>query len=227
MRKAPSGAILRCMEKPTDSSPLPQLEPLILTLRGYRVILDSDLARLYGVTTKTLNQSLKRNLDRYPSDFAFQLIPEEMQSIRSEIIGFPAKSALNGEKTNWSQFENSSEDPGDLAPDKSRFSKRKSLRRGLVYLPWAFTEHGALMAANMLRSQQAAQMSVYVVRAFVKMRQVTFGYEELSRRMAEAELALREHDAALVDVYDKLEPLLDPQREEPTTRVMGFRSEEA
>jgi hypothetical protein len=165
----------------------PPLEPLIFPLRGHRVILDADLARLYEVTTGRFNEAFKRNIHRFPSDFAFQLIPEELEALR--------------------RSQNA------IALHKFRNPR---------FLAWAFTEHGALMAANMLRSERAVQMSVYVVRAFMKLRQAVLENEGLSRRMAEAELALREHDAALADMYDKLEPLLDPPAEQGPTRVMGF-----
>jgi hypothetical protein len=211
-----------------DSAELPTappLEPLIFTLRGHRIILDADLARLYGVTTKALNQALRRNLDRFPSDFAFQLVPQEIGPIRTFLTNENSKIGQNEENMNWSQSVASSRADAKGPPDLSLFAKRDSLHRGKVYLPWAFTEHGALMAANILRSQRAAQMSVYVVRAFVKLRQVLLENEGLSRRMAEAELALREHDAMLADVYDKLEPLLDPLPDGKPKRVMGFARE--
>src|SRR5260221_14597554 len=112
------------------------LERCILSVRGERVILDSDLAVLYGATTKVLNQAVKRNADRFPDDFMFQLSIEEAAAVR-----------------------------------RSR-SQFVTLKRGenIKYLPYAFTEHGAMMAANVLKSARAAQMSVFVVRAFVKMR---------------------------------------------------------
>jgi hypothetical protein len=213
------------MSETTQAPALPPLEPLIFTLRGHRIILDADLAQLYGVTTKALNQALKRNVSRFPSDFAFQLVPEEVGQIRLNTLVGLDPYAENAEKTNWSQSVASSESIVVSPPDKSRFARHDSLHRGKVYLPWAFTEHGALMVANILRSERAAEMSVYVVRAFVRLRQVILEHEGLARRVAEVELSLRDHGEALVDIYDKLEPLLDPLPEEGPVRVMGFRSE--
>ena len=132
---------------------LEQVEPLIHAIRGEKVILDSDLARLYGVTAKRLNEQVKRNRDRFPADFMFQLTAKESATSRLQI----ATSSLQGinpkgDKTNWSQIATSS---------------RK--HRGIVYRPYAFTEHGAIMTANVLNSPRAVQMSVFVVRAFLKM----------------------------------------------------------
>lgn len=119
-------------KKATALTVLEPVEPLLRELRGERVILDSDLARLYGVPTKRLNEQVRRNAERFPPDFCFQLEPQEVANLRSQI----ATSSYGGRR----------------------------------YLPYAFTEHGAIMAANVLNSPQAVQMSVFVVRAFLKMR---------------------------------------------------------
>ena len=130
-----------------NSSPSDALSSRILTIRGQRVILDSDLAKLYGVTTKRFNEAFKRNRRRFPSDFAFRLSAQEFAVIRSRIVISPAEA--NDRKVSgkmWSQFATTS----------------KPQRRRLSNLPWAFTEHGAVMAANVLRSPKAVEMSVYV-----------------------------------------------------------------
>lgn len=184
---------------PTDVS----LDPLIFTIRGHRVILDADLAKLYGSTTKAFNQALKRNIERFPPDFAFQLIPEEVEKLRSQFAG--AVNPSDTEPPNWSQFVTSS-----------------NRHRGKVYLPWAFTEHGALMAANILRNERAVQMSIYVVRAFVKIRQQILENETTARRLTEVEWTLRQHDDALIDLYGHLEPLMKPAEDPKSKRRMGF-----
>ncbi len=121
------------------------LEPLIFTVHENRVMLDADLARLYGVTTKVLNQAVKRNASRFPQDFAFQLGLEDLPGLRSQIVTSNQKSnADQKDRENRSQFATGS-------------------RGGRRYLPWVFTEHGALMAANLLRSERAVQMSVFVM----------------------------------------------------------------
>ncbi len=129
------------------------LEPLIVRMRGQRVILDADLARLYGVTTKRFNEAFKRNRTRFPVDFAFPMTQLEMVNLRS-------------------QFATSSSQLIDFKHEKEiRSQSMTGSHGGRRYLPWVFTEHGALMAANILRSEQAVQMSVFVIRAFVRMRE--------------------------------------------------------
>ena len=120
---------------------------MILTVRGKRVVLDMELARIYGVTTKVFNQAVKRNRQKFPPDFMFKLTLEEFENLRSQIV-------TSNPHSNWSQTVTGSH----------------GWRR---YLPYAFTEHGAVMAANILRSKRAIQMSVFVVRAFIRMRQGT------------------------------------------------------
>lgn len=224
------------MQSPQSNSDTPSLEPLILMLRGHRVILDADLARLYGVTTKALNQALKRNINRFPSDFAFQLVPEEVERMRwSQSVATPddmvtmesgGNSPNSGNSGSRPQIVTGSEGgrTGMRSQIVTASEKSDQLKRNQRFLPWAFTEHGALMAANILRSEQAVEMSVYVVRAFVKLRQVVLGHEELARRMAEAELSLRIHGEALVDIYEKLESLMEPPEEERPPRAFGFET---
>jgi ORF6N domain len=181
------------------------LEPLIVRVRGQRVILDTDLARLYGVNTKVLNQAVKRNAERFPEDFAFQLTVVEAENLRSQIV----TSRLQGtdfidKKDNWSQIVTS--------------SRR---HRAPVYRLWAFTEHGALMAANILRSAHAVQMSVFVIRAFVRLREQVAANTAIIKRLAEIDKSLLQHDTALRDIYQKLLPLLQPGLE-PRKRRIGF-----
>ncbi|MGQ0547242.1 MAG: ORF6N domain-containing protein [Betaproteobacteria bacterium] len=164
-----------------------QLEPLILAIRGHRVVLDADLARLYGVGTKRFNEAFKRNRRRFPGDFAFQITAAELDNLRSQF----ATSSSHG---------------------------------GRRYLPWAFTEHGALMAASILRSERAVQMSVFVVRAFVRLREQVAANSAILKRLAEIDATLLEHNAALRDLYQKLLPLLQPLADPPKRRI-GFHSD--
>jgi len=161
----------------------------IISLRDHRVILDADLAKLYGVTTKRLKEQVKRNIDRFPSDFMFVLTEKEAISLRP-------------------QFATSSSGWG-----------------GTRYLPMAFTEHGALMAANVLKTSKAAEMSIYVIRAFVKMRREMAVNEAVARRLAEIETTLLTHDAAIRDLYAKIRPLLLPP-ELPKRRRIEFYTRE-
>jgi hypothetical protein len=128
---------------------------LICTIRGQKVVLDADLAALYGVPTFRFNEAAKRNTDRFPEDFRFRLTREEFACLRS---GVPATEPDNAD------------DQAD-ATDSSQIAMSLGKRRSAVYLPWAFTEHGALMAANILNSTRAVEMSVFVIRAFVRMRE--------------------------------------------------------
>lgn len=186
-----------------------QLEPLIFNVRGQRVVLDIDLARLYGVSTKALNQAVRRNSNRFPGDFAFQLEHAEFETLRSQIVTAKAQAAdSKAEKTSRSQTVTSSERRG-----------------GTRVPPWAFTEHGALMAANILRSECAVQMSVFVVRAFVRLREHVAANTAILKRLAEIDKTLLRHDAALRDVYQKLLPLLQPAPVPPKRRI-GFHTGE-
>jgi hypothetical protein len=163
------------------------LEPLIHSIRGQRVMLDADLARIYGVSTKVLNQAVKRNHQRFPEDFAFQLMAAEDN--RSQIVTGSQK------------------------------------HRDPRFRPWVFTEHGALMAANVLRSRRAVQMSVYVIRAFVRLREQIGANQAILKRLAEIDKTLLQHDTALRDIYGKLRPLLQPPPAPPRKRI-GFRKDE-
>jgi ORF6N domain len=159
----------------------------ILSIRGQRVMLDVDLAKLYGVETRALNQAVKRNLDRFPSEFCFSLTREEIGSISQNVTSLASL----------------------------KFSKNVR----------AFTEHGALQAANVLNSSQAAQMSLYIIRAFVKMRNELMANAAILKRLAEIDKTLLEHDSALRDVFQMLLPLMQPPDETPPRRI-GFNREE-
>ena len=164
---------------------------MIRTLRGTRVILDSDLAKIYGVPTFRFNEAIKRNRHRFPTDFMFQLTRAEFDSLKSQI------------------------------------ARSKPGRGGRRTLPYAFTEHGALQAANVLRSPRAVQMSVFVIRAFVKMREALRGTPELARKLAALEKKLTArldvHEAAIVQVLREVMQILNPpEAPEPPRPRIGF-----
>ena len=167
------------------------IDNLIREIRGQKVILDSDLAMLYGVEARSLNQAVARNRKRFPTDFLFQLSVEEYENMRSQIV-----TAGVGRR-------NSSQ---------TVMSSRK--HRGRTYRPYAFTEHGALQAANILRSPRAVQMSVFVIRAFVKMRETLLGTRELAKKLATLEKQLTgrldSHEVAIVHVLQRVMDLIDP-----------------
>ena len=149
------------------------VETQILAVRSQRVLLDADLATLYGVETRVLNQAVKRNADRFPSDFMFQLSAAEFEIWRSQFV----------------------------------ISKPRA-KMGLRRRPFAFTEHGALMAATVLNSPQAVQASLYVVRAFVRLREFLASHKELARRLEAHEKKLATHDQAIVGLVKTIRQLM-------------------
>jgi phage regulator Rha-like protein len=168
---------------------------VIRTIRAQRVILDADLARIYGVPTKRLNEQVKRNAKRFPPDFLFQLTADEASSLRSQIATLKV----------------------------GRGQHRK-------FLPYAFTENGAIMAANVLNSPQAVRMSVFVVRAFVQMRELLGSTKELAAQLATLEKKLTErldgHESAIVEILRRMMDILDPPPlpEPPPKREIGFHT---
>ncbi len=166
--------------------PVEHIQNRILLIRGQKTILDFDLARLYGVSTGRLNEQVKRNIERFPPDFAFRLSPEEFDSLISQ-----------------------------FATSNGRWGGRRKL-------PYAFTEHGAIMAASVLNSPQAVRTSIFVVRAFVRLRQVLASNEALARRLERLEQAVGTHDRQIVAIVDALHLLMPPE-DEPPKEPFGFR----
>src|SRR5438874_8927007 len=158
-------------------------QPAIHLVRGQRVMLDSDLAKIYQVSTKRLNQQLRRNRSRFPVDFAFRLTVEELTNLRLQT----ATSKKHG---------------------------------GLRYLPWVFTEHGAIMLASVLNSDVAVQASVRVVRAFVRLREMVSGNAVLAAKLAELERRLDSHDEAIANLFEAIRQLLTPPTKKK--REIGF-----
>src|SRR6266581_1335378 len=154
-------------KKPKSPIPIEQIDGMIRTIRGTRVMLDRDLAKIYGVPTKAFNQAVKRNRQRFPEDFMFRLTEEEAKALqvsRSQTVTSSQRKDLLR-----SQFVTSNQ------------------RGGPRYLPYAFTEYGALMAANILNSARAVQMSIFVVRAFAKMREALLASPQLAKKLAALE----------------------------------------
>jgi ORF6N domain len=158
----------------------------ILVLRNQKVILDADLAELYGVPVKQLNQQLKRNAERFPRDFLFTLTKAEHESLRSQIV------------------------------------TSKTGRGGRRYLPYAFTEHGAIMAATVLNSKRAIDMSIFVVRAFVQMREALRVNQRVEAKLADLEGRLDTHDTEIQDLVEAIRELLTPLP--ANSRRIGFEA---
>jgi len=171
----------------TDVVPAEFAERRIILIRAQNVIIDADLAQLYGVETRRLNEQVKRNKARFPEDFMFQLTQEEFDNLRSQSA---ISSAGHG---------------------------------GRRSLPYAFTEHGALMAANVLHSERAIEMSVFVVRAFVRLRVILSSQVEMLRKLEELEDKVGEHDEALRSIVAAIRQLMAPA---PRTPKIGFESGE-
>lgn len=171
-----------------DTVAVAALAQRIHVTRGVKVMLDSDLATLYGVPTKALNQAVKRNAVRFPADFMFQLSAEEAKALRSQFVTANA-SGRGGRRT----------------------------------LPYAFTQHGALMVATVINSPRAVEMSVFVVRAFVQLREILGTHRELAARLDELERKLSTHDQAIAGVIEAIRQLTaTPPR---ASRPIGFTAD--
>jgi phage regulator Rha-like protein len=166
--------------------PLERVVSRIFLVRGQKVMLDADLAELYGVTTKRLNEQVKRNVDRFPPDFMFQINVKEHDSLRSQ----------------------------NATLKRGRGQHRK-------YLPYVFTEHGAIMAAAVLDSERAVQISIYVVRAFVQLREMLSSNKQFARKLNELERKLSTHDRAITELIESIRQLMTPP-EPKKKRPIGF-----
>jgi hypothetical protein len=179
------------MTKTRVTVPVERVERAILLIRGEKVILDADLAVLYGVSTKRLKEQVRRNRQRFPADFMFELTTDE-QSVLGDQIGV---SNLRSQ----------------IATSRSHGGRR--------YLSYAFTEHGALMAANVLSSERAVQASVEVVRAFVRLRQMLASNADLARKLEQLE---KKYDHQFKVVFDAIRQLMIPP--EPGRKQIGFQT---
>jgi hypothetical protein len=165
------------------SASVAQIEPQILHIRGQKVMLDADLAELYGVETRRLNEQISRNRGRFPEDFMFQLTAEEFANLKSQF----ATSSWGG--------------------------RRK--------LPYAFTEHGAIMAASVLNSPRAIEISVHVVRAFIHLRELVSSNNELSQKLDKLERKFAGHDRAISELINTIRQLMSPSASDKK-RPIGF-----
>jgi len=178
--------------------PVERIDSAIFEIRGRKVMLSRDLAALYGVSTKVFNQAVKRNAERFPPDFMFQLTQEEMRALRSQIV-------------------TSNQGPLRL---QSVTLDSKTGRGGMRYKPYAFSEHGAVMAATILNTSRAIEVSVFVVRAFVRLSRVAADHRQLALRLAELEAKFASHDKNFQVVFDALRKLMQPP--EPKKKRIGF-----
>lgn len=169
--------------------PAQTIERHIFLIRGQKVMLDRHLAELYGVSTKRLNEQVRRNKNRFPADFMFQLSKTETENWRSQFA-------------------------------TSNFAIKMGLRRP----PYVFTEHGALMLATVLNSTRAVQMSIYIVRAFIKLRELLATHKDLAKKLTDFEKRLESHENHIQSLYDTIHQLMEPP-EKPKPRI-GFEVKE-
>jgi len=165
----------------------------ILELKGKKVMLGWDLAKLYGVSVKVLNQAVKRNIKRFPGDFMFQLSWQEVESLRSQIV------TLNNTKT--------------------EASKRG---KHIKYLPYAFTEQGVAMLSSVLNSERAIQVNILIMRAFTRLREILLTHKELAAKIEVLEKKYSEHDQSIKEIFQAIKQLLQPLPAKEK-KIIGFR----
>lgn len=204
----------------TDSNLIPaeRIERRILLVRGQKVLLDYQLAELYEVEARSLNQAVKRNIERFPEDFMFQLSEEETEQImRSQIV---TSTAGNSSQAVMSSGQNPWESGPAVPGNSSQFVTSSRKHRGLAYRPYAFTEQGVAMLSSVLRSPRAVQVNIAIMRTFVQLRQLLSSHADLARKLASLE---SKYDQQFKAVFDAIRELMKP----PTAsqkREMGFHT---
>lgn len=176
------------MKKDSNLVPIQIIENKIYLIRGVKVMLDSDLAFLYGVETRVLIQAVKRNLQRFPHDFMFQLTDREFRNWRSQIV-------------------------------MSNSGAKMGLRRP----PYAFTEHGVAMLASVLKSKKALEISIYVVRAFIQLRQILGSHSKILKEFEKIKKTQKLHGQHIVNILNVISRLLNPPPEKSPKEPIGFR----
>lgn len=173
------------MTKRVEIDQISKVEKRILLIRREKVIIDADLAKFYGVTTKRLREQIRRNKNRFPEDFMFKLTRSEMREV---VDACNHLSNLRYSRTN----------------------------------PFAFTEHGAIMAATVLKSEQAVEMSIFIVRAFINLREVISAHKDLFRKINALEKKISQHDDHIMSLFKAIKQLISPEKV-PQKRRIGFR----
>lgn len=173
--------------------PAERIEASILLIRGHKVMLDAALAGLYGVSVGRLNEAVRRNVDRFPDDFMFQLTREEFEDLRSQTVTSNLKSQFAISSSGWG---------------------------GRRHPPYVFTEQGVAMLSSVLRSKRAVQVNIEVMRAFVRLRRILSSHKELARKVEELERRIGAHDQQIQAVFQAIRQLMTPP--EPRKREIGF-----
>lgn len=188
------------MSATAEIVPAERIQSRILVLRGQRVLLDADLAAIYEVPTKRLNEQVKRNIQRFPEDFMFQLTQEEAERVQR------------------SRSQNATLNADDSLKSQTATSKRG---QNIKYLPFAFTEHGAVQLSNILRSDRAIEMGIAVVRAFVQLRALMVDHKTLRAKLAELDARVGAHDEQLAAIVEAIRELAVPV-EPANKRKIGY-----
>ncbi|MBK9990201.1 MAG: ORF6N domain-containing protein [Verrucomicrobia bacterium] len=190
--------------------PVEQIDSRILLVRGQKVLLDRDLARLYGVETKAINQAVKRNPERFPADFMFQLtVAENAALLKSQTVTSNEKTSdksLNDKDLLRSQIVTSKVNPGS---------------GGRRYCPFAFTEQGVAMLSGLLNSSRAIQVNIEIMRAFVRFRQMLSTHVDLARKLKALE---KKYDAQFKVVFEAINELMEPVDEDDAAKEIGFHT---
>ncbi|MBI3874474.1 MAG: ORF6N domain-containing protein [Verrucomicrobia bacterium] len=189
---------------------------MIYLLRAQKVMLDSDLAALYGVTTKALNQAVRRNLDRFPEDFMFQLVEEESDLLRSQNVTLKGSAAEKAAKKALKTAKSDSILRSQIVTSSSEHGGRR-------HLPFVFTEQGVAMLSSVLRSPRAVKVNIGIMRTFVRLRQLLASHADLERRLSELE---QQYDRKFKAVFEAIRELMErPDSPEPKHgREIGFHT---
>jgi len=179
-----------------NSLTLRRIQQQIVLLRGLRVMLDNDLAKLYGVKTKAFNQAVKRNAERFPEDFMFRLTIQEFDQVKGHV----GKAGLRSHNVT------------------------SNARGGRRYLPYAFTEQGVAMLSSVLNSKRAIQTNIVIMRAFVQLRQLAATHKRLGAKLAELERTVTSHDGHIDQLFEAIRQLMEPPAS--SSRRIGFREKE-
>ncbi|OGC13553.1 DNA-binding protein [candidate division WOR-1 bacterium RIFOXYC2_FULL_37_10] len=177
--------------------PVERIESKIYLIRSQKVMIDFDLAELYMISTKRLNEQVKRNIDRFPGDFMFQLTEKECGILLSSVLVF-----------------------GDTEEKKLRSQFATSKKGGRRYFPYAFTEQGVAMLSSVLKSKRAVQMNIFIMRAFVKLREVLATHKDLVQKFKELEMKVGKHDKEIISIFEAIRRLMAPP-ENPKEKI-GF-----
>lgn len=183
----------------SETVPHAVIENKIFLIRGHKVMLSNHLAILYGVKAKALIQAIKRNADRFPDDFMFQLTLEETNSLRSQFV------TLN-----------------ELVDRQGVANSKRG--KHVKYLPYAFTEQGVAMLSSVLKSKRAVQVNIVIMRAFVKLREILSNHKELLHKLKELEGNVKRHDSEIQAIFEAIRQLMAPPSEKPKRRI-GFRTD--